>query len=271
MKNNFDEILQIDNGAKFHKCDLHVHTPRSPDYKNKGIKPEDIVSKALEKGLDVIAITDHHNVEWCNAVREAAKSTNLVVLPGVEIRTDKGKRGIHITGIFDMGTRSEFIQDMVLNKIGLSKTEIDKKGKENAYASLERASEAITKAGGIVTIHADKSSGIEKEIDSEVQGELKRDIVKRYIQVMEVAKKQQQDFYLNKESVFGRQIPSFMCSDAHTPEEIGSKVSWIKTGECNLNGLKQVIYEPKLRVALTEPEYELLPCIIGMDVNGGVF
>jgi len=269
--NQFGNILEIDNGARFHKCDLHVHTPASYDYKNKGIKPEDIVSKALEKGLDVIAITDHHNVDWCNAVRDAAKHTDLVVLPGVELRTDKGKRGIHIIGIFDKDKQSEYIKDMVLNKIGLTKTDISVKGEENVYVSLEKASEAIAKAGGIVTIHADKSSGIEKEIDSEINGELKRDIVKKYIHVMEIAKSQQQDFYLNNEGMFGRQIPSFMCSDAHTIEEIGSKFTWIKTGQCDLKGLKQVIYEPKLRVSLAEPEFEAYPRIVGMDVNGGYF
>lgn len=271
MINKFDEILKGDNGARFYKCDLHIHTPASYDYKDKGVKPEEIISKAIEKEIDVIAITDHHSVEWCDKVIDAAKNTDLIVLPGVEFRTDKGKRGIHIIGIFDKDTKSEYIQDMVLNKVGLTRTEISKKKGEDIYVRLEEVSEAIAKAGGIVTIHADKSSGIEKEIDSEVQGELKRDIVKKYIHVMEIAKKEQQEIYLNNESVFGRQIPSFMCSDAHKPDEIGSKVTWIKMGECNLNGLKQVIYEPKLRVALTEPKFEPYSRIVGLDVNGGYF
>ncbi|HUV02701.1 MAG TPA: PHP domain-containing protein, partial [Desulfobacteria bacterium] len=74
---NFEEIIKIDNGAKFHQCDLHVHTPASYNYRNKGIKPDDIVSEALAKELDVIAITDHHNVTWCDAVRKAAENTTL--------------------------------------------------------------------------------------------------------------------------------------------------------------------------------------------------
>lgn len=47
-------------GSEWRKWDLHVHTPASDGTGT----PEEIVNKAIEQGLSVIAITDHHSVEF---------------------------------------------------------------------------------------------------------------------------------------------------------------------------------------------------------------
>jgi hypothetical protein len=50
-------------GLKFRRLDLHIHTPASKCFKNKTIKPDDIIKKSLEMRLDAIAITDHNSAE----------------------------------------------------------------------------------------------------------------------------------------------------------------------------------------------------------------
>jgi predicted metal-dependent phosphoesterase TrpH len=79
------------------KADLHLHTTAS----DGRLRPEEIVRKASQLGLDVIAITDHDTVEGIPPALEAAKSfPQLLVIPGVEINTDVLQGEVHILGYF---------------------------------------------------------------------------------------------------------------------------------------------------------------------------
>jgi len=79
------------------RADLHLHTTAS----DGRLTPRELVRKAVELKLDVIAITDHDSVEGVLPALEEAKSfTQLMVIPGVEINTDVPKGEVHILGYF---------------------------------------------------------------------------------------------------------------------------------------------------------------------------
>ena len=79
------------------RADLHLHTTAS----DGRLTPQELVRKAVELKLDVIAITDHDSVEGVPPALEAARSfTQLMVIPGVEINTDVPKGEVHILGYF---------------------------------------------------------------------------------------------------------------------------------------------------------------------------
>lgn len=89
------------NWARFWAVDLHVHTPGSGDANDEDFgSAANIVKAALEAGLDAIAVTDHNTAAWCGQMADAAKGTNLVVLPGFELSTQQG----HLLGIWEEGT-----------------------------------------------------------------------------------------------------------------------------------------------------------------------
>lgn len=69
-----------------YQADLHIHTLLSACAEVEMIPPL-IVEEAVMKGLDVIAVTDHNATGNCAAVIEAARGTDLVVLPGMELLT----------------------------------------------------------------------------------------------------------------------------------------------------------------------------------------
>ena len=77
--------------------DLHIHTLLSPC---AGIEmiPVNIVRRALELGIDMIAITDHNAVGNASSVIDFARkyAPELVVLPGIEITS---REEVHILGI----------------------------------------------------------------------------------------------------------------------------------------------------------------------------
>jgi len=68
------------------RYDLQVHTEASPCSR---AAPEDVVTAAVDAGLDGIAVTDHDTLDGYPAVSEAAPE-ELAVLPGVEVTTDQG-------------------------------------------------------------------------------------------------------------------------------------------------------------------------------------
>lgn len=76
--------------------DFHMHTVLSP-CGDDGMTPNNIVNMALLNELDAIAITDHNSAENVEAIMEVAGSTNLMIIPGMEIET---REEIHVVGLF---------------------------------------------------------------------------------------------------------------------------------------------------------------------------
>jgi len=87
------------------KVDLHIHSNAS----DGRLSPVDIILHAAERGLSVIAITDHDSVEGIASAMVAAKAfPNLRVIPGIELSTDVPQGEIHVLGYFIDYTDHEF-------------------------------------------------------------------------------------------------------------------------------------------------------------------
>src|SRR6266566_4270256 len=95
------DIEAIDNGARFHSVDLHIHSyGASHDVKDVAMTPEAIVDSAVRQGLTVIAITDHNSNLNAQRAIDYARNTYLgtiLVLPGVEVTTAHG----HLLAYFE--------------------------------------------------------------------------------------------------------------------------------------------------------------------------
>jgi len=252
-------------GSEWHKWDLHVHTPYSYDWDSSCKETvDDLVKKAISEGISVIAITDHHEVKGITEAQRAAKGKAITILPGVEIRTDKGNKGVHIIGIFDQDVTPKTIYDKLLCPLNLSENDVKTKGNKQVYCNFEKACQRIHALGGLVFLHAGtKSSGIE-QLDSDIRATLKKDLA-FLVDVFEVTSTKQVEDYRN--IVFPKikqEFPCIITSDAcdrsqltfikgHSTEVIGKKFCWIKA-DTTFEGLKQILFEPQPleRVSLTD-------------------
>lgn len=72
--------------------------------------PSLIVEKALERGIDIIAITDHNSTENVEAVVRAADGRGLVVLPGMEVET---REEVHVVALFETVEQARRWQETV--------------------------------------------------------------------------------------------------------------------------------------------------------------
>jgi len=121
--------------ARFYKCDLHMHTPLDPCWRDESTRlrhddPEErkrevarLYLKAChEVGLEIIAITDHNFapspeqsfLSWLSAenallAQEVGRSP-LVIFPGFEIQCKVG-RGGHMLCLFNPETDLQVIHD----------------------------------------------------------------------------------------------------------------------------------------------------------------
>lgn len=94
-----------DRGAHFFRCDFQVHTPRDARWsgalavtaEERSAYAKELIKACREKGLDAIAITDHHDFVMFPYIRNAALSEKdwlgdsvpdrrqIVVFPGLEL------------------------------------------------------------------------------------------------------------------------------------------------------------------------------------------
>ncbi|WP_121663476.1 PHP domain-containing protein [Metabacillus litoralis] len=146
-------------GNKWYKCDLHLHTPESKCFPDKEVTPEQWVQSCIEKGLDVVAVTDHNSGNYIDRVIEAANGTNLTVFPGVEITCDTSK--VHLLILFDKDKRSSDINQF-LHYCGIqdnmfaeqtATTEIN----ENIFTVADKAN---SRGAIVIPAHIDEYNGI---------------------------------------------------------------------------------------------------------------
>ncbi|MEX2425314.1 MAG: RNA-binding domain-containing protein [Thermomicrobiaceae bacterium] len=165
------------------KVDLHLHTPASADYQQPDTQYLDILLRAEERELDIIAFTDHNSVAgyaqmWRkiedlellehlerineSEARELAEYRRLLnrilVLPGFEFTATFG---FHILALFPPETSIRKLEHVLLelnvpeDKLNVGSSEV------GATTDVLRAYEVLSEAGALVIgAHVNSTHGI---------------------------------------------------------------------------------------------------------------
>lgn len=134
--------------------------------------PSAIVNTCVECALDIIAVTDHNASENVRYVQNAAKSTGVVVIPGMELCT---REEVHIIALFERLGELESLQETVYENLdGLNDERafgmqpiVNEKGEVEGFnehlligatgLSLERSVAIIHSLGGLaIASHIDR-------------------------------------------------------------------------------------------------------------------
>jgi len=84
--------------------DLHTHSTASD-----GIySPTELLHKAKDIGLRVLALTDHDTTDGLEEATQTARTLDIDIIPGIEINTDVGGGEVHVLGYFLEFQRPEF-------------------------------------------------------------------------------------------------------------------------------------------------------------------
>jgi hypothetical protein len=76
-------------GRRWLACDLHTHTVHS----DGALTVPELAALAVDRGLDVVAVTDHNTISHHSELGLAAARYGIVLVPGQEITTDGGHAG----------------------------------------------------------------------------------------------------------------------------------------------------------------------------------
>jgi len=75
--------------------DLHCHS----SYSDGSLTPAEVVGRAAERGVKVLALTDHDDVEGLDEARAAAEQHGMSFINGVEISVTWRTHTLHIVGL----------------------------------------------------------------------------------------------------------------------------------------------------------------------------
>ncbi len=155
------------------KADLHIHTCLSP-CGDLDMSPRNIIARAKEKGLDLIAITDHNSTRNVKACIELGAKNNLLVIGGCEVNTQEE---VHSLALFpNLDVLDEFQQYLdeklppIKNDTSLFGFQVAVDENDNIIyeeekaliaaidADLEEVAEKVLSIGGVfIPAHIDRS------------------------------------------------------------------------------------------------------------------
>ncbi|MFX0097870.1 MAG: PHP domain-containing protein [Candidatus Hodarchaeota archaeon] len=246
-------LSKYNRGSEWRKWDLHFHTPSSYDYENDSITNQDIIDCLLSSEIDVVAITDHHYID-VNRINELRKLSEerLIILPGIELRSELGDKPIHYIGIFSERVNLEHLWDTIKGTFRLTPDGINKMGGDDrVYIPISKAFDIFQELGGLISIHAGaKSNSIEGiENREQFQQRIKYDITKDFVGILEIGQLKDINRYMS--IVFpatGLERPLIIGSDNHNITDYKTSLPcWLKADPTFI-GLRQVLNEPVERV-----------------------
>lgn len=71
----------INKGIRWFKCDLHLHTTASLCFLDREVTAQQWVDRAIEQGLNCVAVTDHNTGLDIDEIKAAADGKELTVFP----------------------------------------------------------------------------------------------------------------------------------------------------------------------------------------------
>jgi hypothetical protein len=102
------------------------------------LTPADLVQYALERGLAVLALTDHDAIAGIDAAIAAARGTALQVIPGVELSADVPQAEVHVLGYFMDWRDARFLAML-------------EKFREGRYGRAEKMTKKLTALGAPIS------------------------------------------------------------------------------------------------------------------------
>ncbi|RZK77921.1 MAG: PHP domain-containing protein, partial [Pedobacter sp.] len=144
-------------GTRWLKCDLHLHTTESVCFRDQTVSPEQWVQKAIDQGLNCVAVTDHNSGNAIDQIKNAATGTGLVIFPGVEITCDTSK--IHLLILFDVEKTTADVNDFLI-RCGISRSDFANAEAFTSMNIFDVADIANEEGALIIPAHVDEFNGL---------------------------------------------------------------------------------------------------------------
>ncbi|MDR0231385.1 MAG: PHP domain-containing protein [Dysgonamonadaceae bacterium] len=279
------DFSSINNGAKFYKADLHIHSygeEGSYDVTDVTMTPENIVDTAIEKGLSIISITDHNEDRNVKRAIKKAEGKNILVIPGIEVSTLQG----HLLLYFE---KYEELKNF-RGKLTISED------RQTCTQGIVDCLNLARQYNGIgVLAHIESDSGFEKTINR-FDPKMSAILTHETLMALEISTKDSISLYTDnddtessddRKKLIGERrqtlnldsnydLPKLMSSDAHTLDKLGlnasgeKKLTRIKLDSFNFHAFKIALLSSNSRIRIENFIPDKLPRFVGMSIEGGL-
>lgn len=205
----------------------------------------------------MVAVTDHHRIDPARiSDLQRLAGDALIVLPGIEFRSELGgSEFVHYIGFFPETANIVELWTKLSGKLDITEADVERAGDDAVWRPFEKASKVIHELGGLVSVHAGKkTNSIENMSNAD---NIKRIIKKEYVEgglidFLETGRiADERDYQTIVLPHLSRKIPIIICSDNHDMGDYAVKCPlWIK-GDRTFESLRQTLYEPQRRVAIS--------------------
>ena len=274
----------MNKGTRFFNCDLQVHTPRDINWSgskpvtdaDRNIYAERFVLACREKGVNAVAITDHHDLAFFSYIKGAANnevddsgqpiidSKKLVVFPGIELTFSNPPCQALLILDADF-PEEQFTRE--LHKLSLDQNPVDEASTKQTVAipsdvvnglkdlHIKLNSVDVLKGKYIILPHTARGH----------KGILRRDLYEHYVKMPCVSgyidgsipdNQGLKNIINGKDKNYGfKSIAVFQTSDNRkdTFEDLGTATTWVKWATPTAEALRQASLAKESRMSLIEP------------------
>ena len=272
-ENSRDRNRQARGGARFYRCALQVNPHHyAQTYQGQTTQGDalshakQIVEKAVEVGIEVLAITDHNNVEGVAAFRSASLNRPVHIFPGFELSSSEG---VHLLCLYPQDTGDDQL-GRYLGEFGIRETS---PSTELATKTFAEILEAVRSQGGIaIAAHVTNDSGLFDVLSGRARIRAWQDEHLLAVQIPGLIEDLPQDVH----PIVNNQNPEYRRANA--PEdglaiavvnakdvvkseqlEVPSATCWIKMQDVTIDGLRQAFLDPGSRIRLNPREGKFAP------------
>ncbi len=256
--------LKLPGGARFYKCALQINPHHysktyrgTPAQGNAETHAHQVVDKAAELGVSVLAVTDHNNVSGVALIREAAKERDIHVLPGFEVSTSEG---VHVLCIYPPDTDEDRL-GRYLGEFGIRNTEHSSQPSTKTFTDILRC---VRDQGGVtIAAHVTNDGGLFRVLSGQARIRAWKDDNLLAIQtpgpvddlpqdVRSIVENKNTDYRRAHVPGNGLAVAVVNARDVAAPEDLDdpSATCWIKMSEVSIEGLRQAFLDPGSRIRL---------------------
>ena len=260
-------------GARFYKCALQVNSHEysgvfrgQPSDKDATGHAQAIVDKAVDFGIEVLAVTEHNSVNSVAAFRSAARNRKVHIFPGFELSSSEG---VHVLCLYPPETELDRL-GRYLGQFGIRDTAPSSALADKSFVDVL---ETVRSQEGIsIAAHLTKGKGLFTALQGKARISAWRDENLLAVQIpgavddlpqdiREIVRNRNPDYRRTHAPEKELAVAAVNAKDIFEPEQLGkrSATCWIKMHEVSIDGLRQAFLDPGSRIRLNPEDGEFRP------------
>ncbi|WRE34325.1 AAA family ATPase [Helicobacter pylori] len=246
-------------GSSWHKWDLHAHTPYTHLNRAYQCPEEEFIQKLCDSQIDCIGLTNYFKFnEKEFDLKEKIEKKGIKVFYNLEVRLDyqnKEDQCLDFHIIFSDEVSSDGIKKFLLNmKANVCGTEkkladLEEDDFDKAVVNFDQLLECLEEES--LNLRGKYLLGFLSRGHGSSRSSSNYEKIVKKVHFLIHSSNNQENLKKDREFWLEYNKPLLQSSDAHEEGSIGKKYTWIKA-EKTFEGLKQIIYEPEIRVSIGE-------------------